>query len=70
MSIVEIIENYGRALTVDELAELTRVSTQTIYRHIKAKKLPAYHIGTLVRLDPKATAEWLRSRINQILYAI
>ena len=64
MGLIEIIENYGWALTVEELAELTCISEKTIRRHIKAGKLPAYHIGALVRLDPHETAEWLRSRLR------
>jgi len=64
MGIIEIIENYGRALKVEDLAEVTQVSSKTLYRHIRAGKLLAYRIGGQLRLDPKKTAEWLRARLR------
>ena len=36
---------------VEELAEKLRVSTMTIYRYIKAKKVKAYKIGKEFRID-------------------
>jgi len=62
MSVIEIIENYGRALKVGELAELTQISERSLYRLIKMGKIPVYQIGIQVRLDPKSTADWLRRR--------
>jgi excisionase family DNA binding protein len=64
MDLIEVIASYGRALSVDELADLIHISAKTLYRHIRAKKLPAYHIGGQVRLDPRRTAEWLRTRLR------
>ena len=63
MGIIETIENFGRALKVEELAQLTAISSKTIYRMIAAKKLPAFRIGGCVRLEPGVTAKWLRSRL-------
>ena len=63
MGIIEAVENYGRALKVEELAQLTAISSKTLYRMIAAKKLPAFRIGGCVRLEPTATANWLRSRL-------
>lgn len=63
MNLIEKVENHGKALKVEELAELTTISKKTLYRMIKARKLPAIRIGGSVRLEPKATAEWLRSRL-------
>ena len=64
MGIIESIENYGRALKVEELAQLTAISSKTLYRMIAAKKFPAFRIGGCIRLEPKATADWLRSRLS------
>lgn len=64
MGIIETVENYGRALKVEELAQLTAISSKTLYRMIAAKKLPAFRIGGCVRLEPKETADWLRSRLS------
>ena len=63
MGIIETIENFGRALKVEELAELTAISSKTLYRMIEARKLPAFRIGGCVRLEPTTTANWLRSRL-------
>jgi excisionase family DNA binding protein len=63
MGIIETVENFGRALKVDELAQLTAISSKTLYRMISARKLPAFRIGGCVRLEPKTTANWLRSRL-------
>ena len=64
MSLIERVENYPSAITVEKLAELTSISAKTIYRHIRTKKLLAFRIGGLIRLDPETTATWLRSRLG------
>ncbi|MBZ5671336.1 MAG: helix-turn-helix domain-containing protein [Acidobacteriia bacterium] len=63
MGIIETVENFGRALKVEELAQLTAISSKTLYRMIAVRKLPAFRIGGCVRLEPKTTANWLRSRL-------
>jgi len=63
MGIIETVENFGRALKVEELAQLTAISSKTLYRIIAARKLPAFRIGGCVRLEPKTTANGLRSRL-------
>jgi len=37
-------------LTVKELAQEYRVSEITVYRHIKAGKLPVYRVGRSIRI--------------------
>lgn len=64
MTLADQIENYGRALRVDEFAKLVNVSEKTLRRMIKARKLPTIRIGAQVRLDPARMAEWLRARSN------
>jgi excisionase family DNA binding protein len=62
MDIIDTVENWGRLLLVEELAGLTSISPKTLYRYIKLRKLPAIRIGGCIRLNPKTTADWLRSR--------
>jgi excisionase family DNA binding protein len=62
MDVIDTVENWGKLLTVETLGELTCISTKTLYRYIKLRKLPAIRIGGCVRLNPSTTAEWLRSR--------
>jgi excisionase family DNA binding protein len=47
-------------MTAGEIAELLAVTTITVYKLAKAGRLPSFRIGTSVRLDPRAVAEWLR----------
>jgi excisionase family DNA binding protein len=64
MDIILQIESWGRCLTVEELADVIALSPKTLYRMIKAKKLPAIHMGGQIRLNPQSTADWLRSRLS------
>ncbi len=41
-------------LTVHEAAERLRISENTLWRHVKAGKLPAVRVGGLVRLEVRA----------------
>ena len=53
-------ERAGRAMTVEELADLLALDKKTIYRRIRQRQIPAFRIGTAVRCDPRRIAEWLR----------
>ena len=59
--LARVVELRGKAWTVEALAELLEVSAKFLYAQIKQGSLPAYRIGPMLRLDPKATAAWLRS---------
>jgi len=56
------IERMGRALTANELAEMLTVSRITVFKQAKAGRIPSFRIGTCVRFDPKAVANWLRGQ--------
>lgn len=58
------IERHKQALTVDDLAGFTRISTKKLYVMANRGTLPSYRIGTSVRLDPLTTAAWLRRQRN------
>ena len=60
MSIADQIEKIGRAITAEELAKLLSVSKVTIFKQAKAGRIPSFRIGTCVRFDPRAVAQWLR----------
>lgn len=62
MSIADQIEKSGRALTAEDLAKLLSVSKVTIFKQAAAGRIPSFRIGTCVRFDPRAVAEWLRNR--------
>ncbi len=45
-------------LTVAELAEYLRVHRSTIYRLLKARKLPAFKVGSDWRFNRERIDEW------------
>lgn len=59
------INRYGRALHVEQLSTLMSVDEASIYRMVNSEppRIPFYRIGTLIRFDPKITAQWLRERM-------
>jgi excisionase family DNA binding protein len=62
LTLADQIEKTGHALTSDELARILAVSRITIFKHAKAGRIPSFRIGTCVRVDPRAIAQWLRSQ--------
>lgn len=62
MTIVETIENMDSLLTLDGLSKLLTISEKTLYKAIKAGRLPGYRLGGSVRLEPAEVAKWLRQR--------
>ena len=59
-SLLEQIESKQGAWTVETLAELLDCSPKLIYKLVSSRKLNAYRVGTLIRIDPKDAADYLR----------
>ena len=51
--LIEIVATRREAWTVPALAKLLSMSKGEIYEQVKAGKLPAFKIGTSIRLCPK-----------------
>jgi excisionase family DNA binding protein len=49
-----------RLLKRDEVAERLNVSTRTVDRLLDSGELPAVHVRSAVRIDPKAVEELVR----------
>ncbi len=49
-----------RWLTVRQIAEILRVSVQTVYSRIDAEELPAYRIGNAIRVSADDFADYLK----------
>jgi excisionase family DNA binding protein len=62
LDLPELIERRSRALTIPDLAEIVTCSDKQLYKLAAAGLLPHYRVGSLIRLSPKETAQWLRSR--------
>jgi excisionase family DNA binding protein len=64
--LAQMVEDYGSALTVVQLAEILQCSRGQIYKLIEDKRLPALKVGSMVRLDPGTVADWIRNRMTMI----
>jgi len=62
--LVSIVESKRAGWTVEQFARLLEVSTKSIYKEVKRGTLVAYKVGSMLRLDPKATANWPRDRMT------
>jgi len=62
LALADRIERFGRALTATQLAAVLAVSKIVIYKLAKAGRIPCFKIGTCVRFDPRAVANWLRGQ--------
>jgi excisionase family DNA binding protein len=62
-----VAESFAKArfLTVQEVAELMRVSTMTVYRLIKSGDLPAVRVGRSFRVRDEDVDAYLGARYNQ-----
>jgi excisionase family DNA binding protein len=61
MRILETLETTATLLSVEELSTLLGISVKTLYKTIKAGRLPAYRIGG-IRIDPQDVVKWMRDR--------
>jgi excisionase family DNA binding protein len=63
-----VAESFAKArfLTVQEVAELMRVSTMTVYRLIKSGDLPAVRVGRSFRVRDEDVDAYLAARYNQV----
>jgi excisionase family DNA binding protein len=55
----------ARFLTVQEVAQLMRVSTMTVYRLIKSGELPAVRVGRSFRMRDDDVDAYLGARYTQ-----
>lgn len=53
-----------RLLTIEEVAELTKVSTSRLYALIKEGTLPAVTFGRAKRIRPEDLEEFIRSNLT------
>ena len=61
-NLIAMIEGKSGAWSAPELAEILGCTGKHIYALAKSGRMPHLRIGTMIRFDPAATAEWLRKR--------
>jgi excisionase family DNA binding protein len=49
-------------MTIQEVAELTRVSVTTLYKWVSQRKIPHIKMGRLVKFDPVKLDEWIKQQ--------
>jgi len=50
------------AFSVVELSKLLNVTTLTIHRWVKAKRVPFFRLGRTIRFCPATISRWLQAR--------
>ena len=63
-ALVSMVQSYGSAITVAQLAKILQCSKRQVYALIEQKRLPALRVGTMLRLDPGAVADWIKGRMT------
>ena len=58
---VEVIEQF---LTVDDLSKALRCSRPWIYKLVREKRIPFYHVEKCVRFSSSEIREWLELKRN------
>jgi excisionase family DNA binding protein len=58
-TLIDLLKRRRRALTIEELADLTALSRTTIYDAAKSGDLKAMRFGGTMRVDPKRAIDWL-----------
>ena len=51
-------------LTVDDLSKTLKVSRVWIYKLVREKRIPFYHVEKCVRFSPAEIKEWLEFKKN------
>lgn len=59
-TLADEIEQIGRALTAEELAERLHVTPAMVRKLAREGRLPSFRVGSAVRFDPRLVAAWLR----------
>jgi excisionase family DNA binding protein len=49
-------------LTVDDLSKMLKVSQVWLYKLVREKRIPFYHIEKCVRFSPSEIEKWLEDR--------
>lgn len=60
--LIETLSESKKAWTLAELAVVLNCSTAKLYRMVEAGRIPYFRLGSMIRFDPKVTAEWLESK--------
>jgi len=54
--------NTRHLLTIQQAAQITGISTTTLYKWVSQRKIPYIKMGRLVKFDPLKLEEWIRQQ--------
>jgi excisionase family DNA binding protein len=60
------IRAYNRALSVKEIAQELDKNVYTIYRWVKAGKIPCHRIEREIHFEPRILAKWLEAKYSRL----
>ena len=49
-------------LTIQQAAQMTGISTTTLYKWVSQRKIPYIKMGRLVKFDPSKLEEWIKQQ--------
>jgi excisionase family DNA binding protein len=62
LSLADRLRSSDSAFSVVELSKLLNVTTLTIHRWVKAKRVPFFRLGRTIRFCPATISRWLQAR--------
>ncbi len=54
--------NSKHLLTIQQAAQITGISTTTLYKWVSQRKIPYIKMGRLVKFDPLKLEEWIKQQ--------
>jgi len=57
--------NLTQVLTVQEVSEYLRIHPITLYRLLRTKQIPAFHVGNEWRFDSETIERWSRGETKR-----
>jgi excisionase family DNA binding protein len=61
-TLIEELRNRRELLTVNELSALLSAHKMSIYKWVRQGRIPHLRVGSGLRFDPRALAQWLERR--------
>ncbi len=59
------MENIEKMLSPTQLADILGTSLPWVYKLVREKRIPFYHVERCVRFSPSEVREWLEERKNK-----
>ncbi len=58
----ESLKGSHHLLTIQQAAQITGISTTTLYKWVSHRKIPYIKMGRLVKFDPLKLEEWIKQQ--------